>query len=436
MSSRVGNWVLIGLIPVVLYGAVKGVLYYKTKQAVDGFVEQAAGQAEISYAGISTEVTGAVAVDGISIKPLGEEAEVTIERVRLSSDDPLFFLLGGDWQPGRDAPPDSLGFEVMGIAMPLSLQALQSPFTGPAAADGSLCENGLQIQPPMLKAMGFEQFRMDMDGNYRIDKSQQTIDLGMHVDVTDIQSIRFDATLTDVDTETLGQGAPPNINLGRMEMVVNVSPEFGRQALKACAIGSELTLEQWQVSLAEQAIEQFKMVGLTLGNGLQQAVRDFYREWGEIEIVAAPREPVGMLSMMFLPPEQLFDALSLRLRINDKLVPDTRFTWKKPDADALAALLGQQQEAAPNVPQRPRRIVVRRAYEKVAVADLGRFMDHRVRITPREQPQREGVLKSIKYGIAEVEQTLHGGKYSAYVPIADIASIEALVQREVSGASE
>jgi hypothetical protein len=220
-------------------------------------------------------------------------------------------------------------------------------------------------------------------------------------------------------------------------MAFDVSPEFGRQALKACAIGSELTLEQWQESLAEKALQQFELIGLTLGSGLQQAVRDFYRDWGQIEIVAAPREPIGMLSMMFLPPEQLFDALSLRLRVNDKLVTDTRFSWHKPDANALAALLGQQQpEVTAQAPQRPRRIVVRREYEKVAVAELGQFMDHRVRITPREQPQREGVLKSIKDGVAEVEQTLHGGKYSAYVPVADIAEIEALVQREIPGASE
>lgn len=434
MSSKFGKLLLIVAIPAVLYGAVKGVLYYKTRQAVDQLVEQAAGQADIRYAGISTEVTGAVAVEGISIRPQGEADEVTIARVRLSSDDPLFFLIGGGWQPGRDAPPDSLGFQVTGINLPLTMQALKSPFAA-VPDDGALCDNGLQIQPPMLKAMGFEQFQMDMDGSYRIDKAQQTVDVVMNVDVTDIQSIGFAATLTDVDTEALGQGAAPNVSLGRLEMAFNVSPEFGRQALRTCAIGSELTLEQWQESLAEKALQQFELIGLTLGSGLQQAVRDFYRDWGQIEIVAAPREPVGMLSMMFLPPEQLFDALSLRLRVNDRLITDTRFSWHKPDANALAALLGQQQqpEATAQRPQRPRRIVIRREYEKVAVADLGQFMNHRVRITPREQPQREGVLKSIKDGIAEVEQALHGGKYSAYVPVADITAVEALVQREISG---
>ncbi|MCB1773924.1 MAG: hypothetical protein KDI88_09930 [Gammaproteobacteria bacterium] len=438
MSPRYGKLLLIVLVPALLYGAVKGIMYYNARNAIDRLVDAAAGQAEITYAGIETEVLKAVAVNGISVKPSGVDAEITIDRVRLSSDDPMFFIFSSDWKPGEGAPPSSLGFELSGLSVPVdvALMNAQMAMSGTAVEPaGQPCENGLQIEPPLLRAMGFERMSIDADGNYRIDSTQKTLDVGMFVDVRDVQSLRFDATLNDVDPEVLEQGGAPDLKLARMEMAVRVSPEFGRQALKACAIGTELTLDQWSERLAEQAIGNFELAGLSLGPGLSGAVRSFYRDWGQLEIIAAPSEPIGMLSMMFLPPDQLIDAMSLRFRLNDQLITDTSFTLTRPDANALAALLGQQQpqvEQEQAKPTRPPRIVVRRDYEKIPVGSINRYINHRVRITPRGLPEREGVLKGIDNGIAEVEQTVHGGKYTAYVPVADIASVEALVQREVS----
>ena len=438
MSPKYGKLLLIVLVPVLLYGAVKGIMYFNAKNSIDKLVDMAAGQAEISYAGIETEVLKAVAVNGISIKPAGVDVEVTIDRIRLSSDDPLFFILSSDWKPGEGAPPDSLGFEISGLSVPVDAELMNAQMAMPGLAPqstGQPCENGLQIETPLLRAMGFERMNIDADGNYRIDSTQKTLDVGMFVDVRDVQSMRFDATLSDVDPEVLEQGGAPDLKLARMEMAVTVSPEFGRQALKACAIGTELTLDQWSERLAEQALGNFELAGLSLGSGLSGAVRSFYRDWGRLEIIAAPSEPIGMLSMMFLPPDQLIDAMSLRFKLNDQLITDTSFTLTRPDANALAALLGQQQPQAEQdeaKPERPQRIVVRRDYEEIPVGSIAQYVNHRVRIQPRGLPQREGVLKGIDNGIAEVEQTVHGGKYTAFVPVADIASIEALVQREVS----
>jgi hypothetical protein len=44
---------------------------------------------------------------------------------------------------------------------------------------------------------------------------------------------------------------------------------------------------------------------------------------------------------------------------------------------------------------------------------------------------REGSLKAISNGVAEVQQTLQGGKFTVYVPLADIESAQALIRREL-----
>ena len=45
---------------------------------------------------------------------------------------------------------------------------------------------------------------------------------------------------------------------------------------------------------------------------------------------------------------------------------------------------------------------------------------------------REGLLRRIADGQAEVEQSLHGGKYTVYVPLTGVESMQALIAREIS----
>jgi len=95
-------------------------------------------------------------------------------------------------------------------------------------------------------------------------------------------------------------------------------------------------------------------------------------------------------------------------------------------------ILGRQPAAVEEQKQATAsRIMVQRKYERVAVANIGRFVDHQVQIKPAGQPLRVGRLKGVRDGEAEVEQTLHGGKFTVYVPLRQIESLQALVQREL-----
>lgn len=432
MSLRPGKLLLLLLIPAVLYGALKGVMYYNAKRSVDDIVAAAADHADVRYADISTDVRGAVTVSGIAVQPLGADEVVTIDAVRLASDDPLLFIRGIQWGDDQRAPPNDLSFHVSGLSVPLAT-AFPDRSVAPAAEASGLCSDGLSIDPQLLQRIGLSAMNMDLDGSYRIDETSRTLDLGMNVDLRDIQSMRLSATLNDVDTQSLAQGVAPSFSLGGFDIAVRVSPSFGRQALKACAIGTDHSVQAWSAVLAEQALQRFAASGLTLGDGLRKAVHDFYRDWGEFRVVAAPAKPVGLLSLVAMRPEQLVPTLGLRLSLNDQPISDTAFTWQQSDATGLAALFGTEEEVVEGrTPDgRPRRIIVRRQYEPVQVADIASYVDHQVKIKPHGLPLREGLLKRIRNGEAEVEQTLHGGKYTAYVALAQIQSLQVLIQREV-----
>ncbi len=434
--SRFGKFLLILVIPVALYGAAKGLLYYKAKSAVDDIVVSASNHAEVRYEDISTDLGGAVTVSQITVKPHGQADIFGIDAVRISSDDPMFFIRGAQFQPGQNAPPPRLAFDIVGIKVPLAAEILRKPppLMPKQGAAANPCSEGLNLDPELLQQIGFAELEMDVNGFYRLDEDRKSLEAGMEIEVRDIQTISVDLALADVDVEALNAGAAPQVSFDAMGISVRVDPAFGRKALKTCALGSDQPLEEWSDYLADRSVAEFAKQGLVLGGGLTRAVREFHRDWGEFRIEARPSQPVGLLSLMFLPPDQLASVLGLRMLLNDQPIADTSFEWQQPDQAQLGNLfgVGPTEDAVSNAPAQPSRILVRRSYESVAVANIAGYVDHKVRVKPRGQPQREGVLKRIVSGEAEIEQTLHGGKYTVYVPVAQIESMQALTQREIT----
>ena len=49
----------------------------------------------------------------------------------------------------------------------------------------------------MLRKLGFEDLDMDFDGYYRLDPAQRTLSVGVNMELRDIESMHFTATLAD-----------------------------------------------------------------------------------------------------------------------------------------------------------------------------------------------------------------------------------------------
>jgi hypothetical protein len=317
----------------------------------------------------------------------------------------------------------------------LALQPGVPGVTGARAENA--CEQGLDLDPAQLRAIGFDAMHVDISSYYRLDEDAATLAAGFDMALRDMQSLSADMTFEGVDLAAVEAGVPPQLNLGHLRMVVDVDPEFGRQLLKTCAVGTDLSVDEWSEVLAERALQRFEAQGLRLGNGLAGAVRRFHRDWGAFSVEARPSKPVGLLSLMFLPPDQLASLLGLHMRLNGEPIADTSFAFEQPDAGGpagLGVLFGAEppvDEGSAVKPKPTQRILVRRQFETIPVSAMARYVDRPVRIKPRAQPLREGVLKGIANGEAEVEQSLHGGKFTAYVALDQIEQVQALVQRRI-----
>ena len=94
MSLKLKHIFLILLLGVFLLGLFKLAMYWRVKTAMDDLVEEARPTAQITYGGISTDLTGAATVEDIRVQPLDVPGEVEVARVRFSSGDPLALAEG------------------------------------------------------------------------------------------------------------------------------------------------------------------------------------------------------------------------------------------------------------------------------------------------------------------------------------------------------
>lgn len=469
--SRSAKLILILLVPALLYGAAKGLAYYQAKKAVDDFILAMANHADVRYAGLITDLRGAVTVEGITVQARDSSDSVDVASVRISSDDPMFFIQGLTLGEDEAVPPHSLAFSANGIKLPLDAAMLQAAVaprvdepaastTDPQApedaaatdvqskddaasetatvvadiADSGMCAQGLHVDPAMLQQLGFSELVMDLGGRYDYAEASRDLELAFELDMHHIESVRIAAHLADVDLKAMAAGSAPQLNLSGFSVAVTVEPAFGNQMLKACAIGTEQPVQLWSERVAQRALDDMQAQGLMLGDGLSTAMRRFYKDWGEFKVEAQPAKPVGLLSLMFVPPEQLVPMLGLRISLNEQPIDDISFEWQRTAGQGLGALMGQNDEVSETGPQatNPARVIVRREFVNVPVASIRAYVDREVRIKPRGQPLREGVLKRVADGEAEVEQPLHGGKFTVYVPVSQIETIAVLELRKVT----
>lgn len=429
--------IIILLLLVGVFLLVKGVMYLRVKSLVDDFVAEASESVDITYDGISTEITGGAAVEGIRIRPLQLQQAVQIDRAYFSSDDPFALILGSDWK--QDRPPEQMRFKLIGVRVALDdkvLEALRAQAGDVETSSADACNGDFNnLDPKLLGELGFDELRMDAYMEYAFDVPAETLAASMGFDLHNIQTVSMSVDLDGVLPEDLAgqQVTPPG--MARAEMSVDVKRAFGDRYMKLCAERANVTVDEYRAQLLQRMNDDLRESGITLGAGLQKAMAEVYRDWGELRITLRPEEPLGPMHLFRLSPQNAVDLLGLSLRVNDSLVTDLSFDF---DMQALMQRAQSQLGVAPapetNLPRPeiPKRVRITRTYKNVAVESLAQHVNGVVKIKPVGQPLRTGYLVSVEGGEAQIRQRAHGGTFTSHVPINEIESLEVqITEREL-----
>jgi len=428
MSLKLKHVFLILLLGVFLLGLFKLAMYWRVKTAMDDLVEEARPTAQITYGGISTDLTGAATVEDIRVQPLDVPGEVEVARVRFSTGDPVALAMGWDWRSGDRPPPEQMSLAVQGIRVALDeqmLESLQFQAGGQLMPDteaGDACQGaGFNLDGRILKDLGFESLEMDLNFEYQFNTLAETLEARVAFDLYDIESGEMSVELGGILPEDVGAQRTTLPALANADLQVVVEREFGDRYMKLCAERAGLTADAYRERLLEDMQAGFAQVGVVLGQGLMMAMEELYRDWGEFRIRVLPEKPLGMLQLMTLSPDTLVSTLGLSLYVNDRLIPDLGFRF---DPQLLQQGLGVGPAQQDGAEAPPKRVRITRRYRTIPASSLEQHLGSQVRIKPLNQPVRSGTLTAIVDGEALVEQRSFGGKLTSYVALQEIESVE------------
>lgn len=408
----------------LVYGGAKGVMYWRVKSNMDELVQRAANDAEITYGGISTDLSGAASVDAIDIRPLQMDQPIHIERVHFASTDPWALIVGGNWQERDAPPPRQMNLDIVGVHIPLdaaTLEAMRRAQPQPMSGERSACDSdGFNSDPQLFSQLGFERLSMDIDLEYRFDVPAERLIASIGFDLHEVQSVQMSVEFDGLVPEDLQTGNVARVALAAADMRVQVPRKFGDRYMQYCAQQKQISVDAFREQLLQQVQQGMTASGVVLGSGLQQAMADFYRDWGEMRLRVRPAEPLDMMRMIGITPDRLIDALGIDLSINDRTVTDLSFNFD------MQRLVQQQQGDAGlyDRPELPQQVRLKRTFEPAKVASLEQFLGKTVKVKPIGQPLREGTLTAIVNGEAVIEQRLHGGSVTAYVRLDEIQSLQ------------
>lgn len=431
---RIGKGLIaVVLVPIAVYAGLKSYVYTHTRAAVQRLVEQASPFVAIEYHGIgSTLPSGTVQVEGVTLRPHGIADAVTVRAVvlRAGSLTSLFKLM-------RDAdsktPPESLSLSVQGASLNLDGVLARSADQFLTAAGGMArvphCGNQQPVGFNFLRRLGYENLTTDMQVSYEIKKGSGTLTFGVEVNVPDMSRVAIDVKFAGMSGEVADFKTAQLKEFGLTYKDLSYKDRVQRY----CAQAAKITEADYVRAELEQGA--FYQAGIVPGPGLLEAYREFLTgSNSEVKLRAYPSEGFDAKAMAFYQPADVLQQLNAQVTVNNKRVEDLSFSFGNP---VFAKAMPPPQESgvpperaaavAKEAPQVRRLEAAKEAEEDfraVPIKDLSGYINHTVRLHPRGQPMREGVLIQIVGGIASVQRRFGANDVMYKVPLNSIERAE------------
>jgi len=438
---KLKNVLLIPLIVgLVAYGGIKGYLYFKVKEGLDRMAALSAPFVTLKYGGIDTSLKGVISVTDIKLTPVGAPVSIDIDRAELKGRGVEFLL---DVAAGfkMEQPPERLHLLVSRIRIPLGSDFFESFGLDASGKSHAMCSLGGILAQTGIEQLGFQQLIADAGLRYEYDQRAGEINLYSDYALAGLASMRMEMGVSGVSQPgAMMTGAAPQ--LGRMAIRYQVDQGYMQRVIDTCATQAGLDRAAFVNTLfIDDNLHYTKNLGFIPGQGIRFILRHLITQPGELRITLSPDGPVNPGVLAAYKPQDLLRVLGVEVSINDQPISDLSFTL--PDGTReLSSLLGNQLDSAQDqttsgeTTRAPPSKRVRVRYITTPVDQLSRYLgrDVRILLNDRDAPQ-QGVLIAMKNNQLDVEQRLHGGKMTVYIPVQKIKRVEVL-RREVESNME
>ncbi len=312
---------LIGLVLLVGlgYGGAKAYIYYQVSDRVDAVIPVMAPYADIQYGGISSNLTGELTIDDVSIQINGYRDAITIGRLGINTPSFLDLLKLSKLSSGSGAanggPPEYFGLLAENIRVSASADYYRDSYDEniKALAPTDIRQGGVQCvgkygySPKALKALGYEELVMSMSMIMRQADTHFVVE--MDFDIVDMIDVEIDVSIAGelMEGAAMGSGYQPMLRSMQVKLTDN---SINQRIVKYC---TELGLTSAQILRAH--INALQYAGNTVGIKFDKHVIDPYKEYltdkSTFVATAKPREPVYLTRISRYKPSDVPALLNL-----------------------------------------------------------------------------------------------------------------------------
>lgn len=417
------------VLPGLLYGGVKGYLWYKTREAADQLVESASPFAVITYDGIHSSLKGSVGIDNVIIRPRGVRDEIRVDSVTFHAPD-LRFLISAERRLENKKLPESLGISLKGVTMDL-----QGPLVAETASGGQNltfsplsalgCGDLATIGPRELLSMGYDNIVYDLDLNYRLQPDGNGVDLTVSSDAHDMAFMQLGM---QVDL--------PGLN-GAVTNAIGVQPQIKRAELiyrdydlnprltRFCAASMDAEPAQFLDGHTSLVAVRLHELGVQPSPELMQAYRGFMEKSGDLRIVFAPDQPLQPAELALYDTQALVRVLHPQLTINGAPLAVHPASGPAPIAKGVRPQPKAEEKPRIELPK-----YATPAYHVTPVSELSGHLGRPVRLRLTSGQDYDGTLEELRNDSLLIRRRLYGGSITQPVDLAEVAEIQVLYLKQ------
>ncbi len=426
-------WVWIIGLPIIIGAGAHWGLYFFTKYKLDTQISKVSSEARISYQNLVTDLRGKITVSGITVLPHGQKQPIKIDRVGVTGPNAIELLKQYNPLTGSKGAPFFLRMDVLNARLELTpelVQMLDQQQRQSLIEQGrqwkGICEPGGSLSFGELYQLGYKELQLNLQTGYHFIKAQRKLQADLKINLQNMWDFQLDAALDGVNrldmSSALGWFSAA---LRELTLVNKIYPSLGRRISAYCADQSGLTVLAYEATAAERFLMNLEQQGVTLSRSLQNAVRDYFTNWGALELHIKPAQPMPLMALMQLKSGQLKRRLGLSLRINNRLIRDMDIHMEK--AEVLQAPTTPAPKKSKSV-KKPPRVYYDWVYQSVSIAALPAYLDHNVSVKTVDGVNHHGILVDVDNEKISVQKTLSGGKFIAHIQKAKVASVKVRVK--------
>lgn len=409
---------LILIIPVILYGATKGYLWYSINSAVTDIQSKVSEFATLNYEGIRTPVLGPIGVDGITYKPLGFDESIKIGSVLIHWNEAheLIDLIKASY---KKTLPEQLKVSINQVNIPLGGDiagwwdseqqlAINTPMSLPASMWG--CGAGA-FKSADYRSMGYDSLSANLRFEYSLKGKSKAFSFYGKVENQEMMKFHIDGSTPSnevaLSTNTIFNSLP---RLGNLSITFE-DDSFNTRKIKYCAQQAGQPEKQYLDDHLKHVVSDLNKSGLHPSTELIDAYRSYLTGSSKLTLSINPYEPMDSTVLARVDPENLVEWLGLEVVAGETPIKDILAPPQ------LETVVEEQQKATQQKEE---------TFNSTPIAKLREHLGKLARVKTKDARFHYAYLE--KAGTEELTLTQHlaGGSATFVINITDIEDVSVL----------